>query len=216
MLMRNHDLSNRDKGRDRLSRFDCLRSATWFVTVCTHNRECLFGRITDDRMRLTPAGETVVETWEEIPERYPGVQLDAFVVMPNHVHGIIRIASDVDAAVRNLLRSRPSGAEAASGRDRLREEGKSILLALALGYFRATTVERVNRLRAVPGVPLWRRNDYQRAVRDDADLTLMCEYIWNNPAQWDFDRENPEYLRTNAGPRMQIAAGIGGPVCARL
>ncbi len=83
--------SRRRRRSIRLPGYDYSRAGAYFVTICTRGRECLFGDVVDDRMCLTDAGRIVQETWERLPEHYPHVELDSFVVMPNHVHGIIVI-----------------------------------------------------------------------------------------------------------------------------
>src|SRR5208337_4586349 len=73
----------------RLRGYDYSSSGAYFVTVCIKNKECLFGEIVDGMMRLNHAGELIREIWEALPKRYDDIDLDSFVVMPNHVHGII-------------------------------------------------------------------------------------------------------------------------------
>jgi putative transposase len=75
----------------RLKGYDYTQPGAYFITICTHGRECLFGEIIDGEMHLNEAGQIVVQTWQDLPNHVPNVQLDAFVVMPNHVHGIIII-----------------------------------------------------------------------------------------------------------------------------
>jgi REP element-mobilizing transposase RayT len=79
----------------RLKGYDYARVGTYFVTVCTHDRTCLFGNMADGMMALTDAGRIVQTTWDGLPEHYPGVELDAFVLMPNHVHGIILLGDAI-------------------------------------------------------------------------------------------------------------------------
>lgn len=73
----------------RLRGYDYTRAGAYFVTICTQNRECLFGNIVEGEIRLNDAGHVVQSVWNELPQHYPGVDVDAFVVMPNHIHGII-------------------------------------------------------------------------------------------------------------------------------
>ena len=80
----------------RLKDYDYALAGAYTVTVCAQNRACLFGEIVDGAMRLGQAGAMVQTTWEEIPTYYPGVQVDAFVVMPNHVHGIVVLSPPDD------------------------------------------------------------------------------------------------------------------------
>lgn len=73
----------------RLQGYDYAQAGAYFVTICTQERACMFGEIVDGQMRLNPAGEMVHRVWTEIPAHAPDVDIDAFVVMPNHIHGII-------------------------------------------------------------------------------------------------------------------------------
>ena len=73
----------------RLKDYDYSQSGAYFVTICTQNGECLLGEIMDGEMHLSSAGQMVRSVWNELPQYYPGVDVDAFVVMPNHIHGIV-------------------------------------------------------------------------------------------------------------------------------
>ena len=75
----------------RLKDYDYSQSGAYFITICTQKRECLFGEIVDGEMRLNDAGQMVQTTWDELPKHYTGIEIDEFVVMPNHFHGIILI-----------------------------------------------------------------------------------------------------------------------------
>jgi putative transposase len=84
---KDHRLSIRLKG------FDYRQSGAYFVTICTQNRACLFGAVADGEVRLSDAGEIAKATWNELPARFPSLGLDVFVVMPNHIHGIIMVGA---------------------------------------------------------------------------------------------------------------------------
>jgi REP element-mobilizing transposase RayT len=93
----------------RLQGYDYSQAGAYFVTICTHNRQCLFGGIADRKMRLNDAGRVVQQCWDRIPTHFPHVELDGFVVMPNHVHGIVVITDidythSVEAMVRKIFR----------------------------------------------------------------------------------------------------------------
>jgi REP element-mobilizing transposase RayT len=75
----------------RLNGYDYAQPGAYFVTVCTRNRDCLFGEVVDGVMRVNSHGQTVVECWKAIPEHFKHVQVDEFVVMPNHIHGILAV-----------------------------------------------------------------------------------------------------------------------------
>jgi REP element-mobilizing transposase RayT len=150
----------------RLAGYDYSLSGAYFVTVCTHGRECLFGEIVADQMRLSPSGESVASVWQALPEHYAHVQLDAFVVMPNHVHGVVVLAPDEAARVRHGL------SEVIRG-------------------FKTFSARRVNELRNARGVAVWQRSFHDQVIRDAAILRDIRNYIAANPSQWLNDREHP-------------------------
>jgi REP element-mobilizing transposase RayT len=92
--MMRHDSQQHHRRSIRLRGYDYTQAAAYFVTVCVQDRECLFGQIVDEEMRLTEAGQMVQSVWDALPQNYPGVDVDEFVVMPNHIHGIIVLTGD--------------------------------------------------------------------------------------------------------------------------
>jgi len=174
----------------RLRDFDYTQASAYFVTVCTHRRECLLGEITNGKMLLHDPGRIVQATWQALPQHYPNVCLDAFVVMPNHVHGII-ILSPMENVTEDLagagLKPAPTGSPTITKRHGLPEIVRA---------FKTFSACRVNAARAAPGTPLWQRNYYEHVVRDEDNLHRIREYIDLNPLQWDLDRENPRNLTT--------------------
>src|SRR4051794_39743544 len=83
-----HDLVNRRRSL-RLKGYDYAQAAAYFITICTQDRSCLFGDVVAENMTLNDAGRMLVTLWNDIPERFPDVKIDTFVVMPNHLHGIV-------------------------------------------------------------------------------------------------------------------------------
>jgi len=86
----------------RIPRYDYSQPNAYFVTSCSFQRQLLFGEIREGQILLNALGEIVWEVWTSLESRYPNVELDAFIVMPNHVHGILRITSDEVGAMANL------------------------------------------------------------------------------------------------------------------
>jgi len=167
----------------RLREYDYSTVGAYFVTVCVNGRECLFGDCVDGDMRVNDAGRMVVEWWLKLPERFPQVSLDEFVIMPNHVHGIVCIidadVSDTVGAIHELpLHRVPS-----------RQQRRTMLLPKIVGYFKMNTAKHINLMRNNPGVPVWQRNYYERVIRDDNQLAAIREYIANNPVNWAEDEE---------------------------
>jgi len=81
----------------RLRDYDYSQAGAYFITICAHNRECLFGEIADGAMRLNAAGEIAMQCWQEIPLHFPHSALDEWVIMPNHLHGIVVLTDTVGA-----------------------------------------------------------------------------------------------------------------------
>jgi REP element-mobilizing transposase RayT len=171
----------------RLKNYDYSQPGVYFITVCTHNREALFGHIHENAMILNEAGGMIDRWWQELTKKYPMIDTDAYTVMPNHFHGIVAI---VGAA----LRGRPDGSNPNNG-------GQPHRVAPTLGdiidWFKTMTTNDYIRgvkqcqWRPFPG-KLWQRNYYEHIIRDERDLNAIREYVINNPAGWDKDNENPE------------------------
>jgi putative transposase len=156
----------------RLKNYDYSQSGAYFVTICTLNRSSQFGPVVDGAVRLNDAGRVVQAIWDDLPKHCPGLELDAFVLMPNHVHGIVVIASEP------LLEVNSSSARST--------------LSKVVGRFKMTSAKEINFLRNTPGLPVWQRSYYEHVIRDEASLNRIREYIANNPFHWDEDQENPD------------------------
>ena len=167
----------------RLQGYDYAQNGAYYVTICTHHRACLFGNIINDEMVLNDAGQMVQQAWNDLPNHYLNVTLDAFVIMPNHVHGVVLIH---DSLVGDAL--------VASHNTNGRPQGSP--LPLIMDRFKsATTVEYIRGVETF-GWPsfngkLWQRGYYDHIVRNEEDLDRIRQYIINNPLQWTEDTENP-------------------------
>ncbi len=151
------------------------------MTICTWQRESLFGHVVNGEMRLNDAGDIARRCWEDIPHHFPLVELDAFAIMPNHVHGII-VVPGKGTACRALTSE---------------QFGKPVVGSVP------TIVRSTNRpsldtriFARTPGTPLWLRNYYEHIVRSEAELMAIREYILANPARWDEDENNPASLNS--------------------
>lgn len=183
----------------RLKGYDYSLAGAYLVTVIAQGRMTLFGDVVNGQLQLNPAGEMVHRIWMELPNRFPPIVMDTFIVMPNHVHGIIILAgvdlagtpntnerSDVDIKSRGTTRVAPTD----DGRTRLGN---------VVGVFKSlTTLEYTRGVRDTNWPPfqrrLWQRNFYEHIVRTDVSLQKFRKYIVDNPVQWPFDRENPKAL----------------------
>ena len=180
----------------RLPNYDYTQSGAYFVTICTWNRECLLGEIVAGEMRLNEYGHIVVECWLAIPQHFPRVELDAFVVMPNHIHGIIMIAGAThpspDLVGATHASPDPVGATHASPLQKQHRSGPNPQsLGAIVGSFKSAAAKRINEFRGTPGFPVWQRNYYEHIIRNESALQRIRMYIQNNPINWDLDSENP-------------------------
>ena len=151
----------------RLPAFDYTRPGAYFVTVCTHERRCVFGRVQDRGVLLSKGGQIVEEEWLRTAEKRPYVMLDSHVIMPNHVHGVIIIQEH----------ARPSSLTRSAGPTRHS-------LSSIVGGFKAAASRRIALLSDISRPTLWQRGYHEHVVRNDDDLRSIREYIANNPARW--------------------------------
>ena len=173
-----HNLNAHNRRSIRLSGYDYRQAGAYFITVCTHNRTMLFGDVVNDEMRLSEAGRIAEEIWQEIPDHFGNVVIDAFVVMPNHIHGIIVIMDD------------HVGARHASPLHRTRQPSQPTLGTI-VGSYKSAVSKQINKHRSTPGAPVWQRNYYEHIIRNEAALHNVRHYIVNNPAKWADDPNNP-------------------------
>jgi len=161
----------------RLSTYDYSQPNAYFVTICTANRRCLFGTIVDDIMQLNAYGRIVEEEWLRIPQMRPAVSLDEFIVMPNHLHALVVIVKETNAA--GDRRSPRHGSGPSSGS-----------LGSMIGGFKSASTGRINQLRT-GRTPIWQRNYYEHVIRSEKAHESVGNYILANPTNWHCDRENP-------------------------
>jgi putative transposase len=184
------------KGRDQLRRsirlrdFDYAQAGAYFVTMVTQKRECLLGDVLDGQLKLNGAGKQIQSIWDQIPAHYPGVETDVFVVMPNHVHGIIVL---VGAGPRARPKGQPQGVAPT-------EDDSALSLPDIVHRFKTLTTKRyIDGVKQFGWRPfagrLWQRNYFEHVIRNDESLDRIRQYILDNPARWEFDRENPLVTR---------------------
>ncbi len=171
----------------RLKNYDYSRIGAYFITICVAKRICLFGDIRDESMHLNRFGEIVKKCWNDLMTQYPSINLDDFVVMPNHVHGIIVIDKSVGSTFNN-----------STGDDRGNAGGETpplrqtATLSQIIGYFKYQSTKDINAFRNMTGIPVWQRSFYDHVIRDETSWNRIREYISTNPLRWQMDRENPQ------------------------
>jgi REP element-mobilizing transposase RayT len=159
----------------RIPGYDYSQKGYYFITVCTKNRKESLGRIVKSSTRLTKIGRGVKRSWLAIPNHYPSVCLSEYVIMPNHVHGVIQIIND-SVGVQNF--------------EPLQNEFQKIIprsLGCIIRGFKIGVTKwcRNNKISFY-----WQRNYYEHVIQDDEALENICFYIKNNPSEWENDIEN--------------------------
>lgn len=152
----------------RLKGYDYSRTGTYFVTICTWQRECLLGTVHDGVVQLSEAGVVVQQCWDDLPRRFPGLTLDAFVAMPNHVHGILRI-----------VRKEPP-------------HDDCVALGGVIRAFKSLAGVSINRVMGRSERRAWQRNYYEHIIWDEEALRCIRAYIRTNPQRWESDEDNPK------------------------
>ena len=168
----------------RIPGYDYSEVGPYFITICTHQRKTLLGEIKDQEIVLSEAGGMVHQSWQDLPQRFPGVVLDAFVVMPNHVHGVLGL---VGAGLALPEAGAASSAPTADGALAV----KKVTLPAIVRTFKSLSAIHVNRALSRQGQPFWQRNYYEHVIRDEKSLDRVREYILHNPLRWALDAENP-------------------------
>lgn len=192
----------RGRKLNRLKGYDYSRNGWYFVTICAKERECLFGNIVvgtgfkpvptlrtgfkpvptsvptfgRPEMVLNETGKIVVECWQDLPNHYPNCRLDEFVVMPNHLHGIVVIDCD-SATVGTGFKPVPTTA--------------TVTLSEIIRGLKTFSARKINEIRQTPGLPVWQRSFHDHIIRNEKSYWQIKKYIQNNPLNWLTDRNNP-------------------------
>jgi putative transposase len=162
----------------RLRGYDYTSEGLYFITICSHEKRCVFGRIVKTRAVLSAAGLIIREGWVAIPLHFAQTRLHAFVIMPNHLHGIVEICSKPGRSSAAPLLETEASVRAGS-------------LGAIVRSFKAAATKRVHQQLKWTR-PLWQRNYFEAIVRDGEEFSAATRYILENPARWEWDRENPE------------------------
>jgi len=166
----------------RLKNYDYASAGAYFVTICTHEKACLLGDIVNGQIQLSVYGRVIEFEWLKTAELRNNIVLDVFVIMPNHVHGMIIITR------RGVLRYVPTQSEFRSS---------SQAIGAIVRGFKSAVTKRINDIRHMLGAPIWQRNYYEHIIRNERELNKIREYIINNPLQWELDKENPKNRKTH-------------------
>lgn len=209
----------------RLKDYDYSQAGAYFVTLVAHQHQPLFGEIHEGIMNLNAAGKMIESVWSELTVRYPKINIDEFVVMPNHFHGIIVIPSvvaqsnaqvtvgatlvvaPVDAhhddvgTIHLVAQSDDAGAIQRAGTSPAPTPPSSrVTVGNVVGAFKSiTTHEYILGVRIGIFPPfcgkIWQRNYYEHIIHNENELNRICAYIQANPFRWGEDAENPARVK---------------------
>ncbi len=170
-IMSNH----RSRRSIRLKGYDYSADGAYFITICVRDRECLLGEINDGQMILNQYGSIVRDVWGNLPDRVLDIDLDEYIIMPNHFHAII------------LINKSPESIEIHKDLDvdDIKARRKMILPKV-VGRFKMLTAKAINQSREIEG-SFWQRNYYERVIRNEEDCQIVRQYIVNNPVKWEMD-----------------------------
>ena len=163
----------------RLRGYDYSRPGAYFITICATTH--LFGRVRAGETVQSRFGEIACECWKSIPDHFPHVRIDTFVVMPDHVHGILFLSDD-DSRLSAVGRISAGS------------------LGTVVRSFKSVVAARVNQLRGARFGGIWQRNFFDQIIRSDADLARARQYIRDNPGRWD--RRRPSKMPRERGMKM--------------
>jgi putative transposase len=172
----------------RLKGYDYTAPGAYFITLCIHQRECLLGSVVAGEMQLNRIGWAVQACWEQLAIHFP-IGLDAFIVMPNHLHGIILLGDHpaTDAMIGQGFTNPPIMAEPNSLFTQPRGTKPGSIGAI-LQSFKSVSTRTIKRNFQPDRRILWQRNYYEHIIRDDIAFQRIRAYIQNNPASWQNDR----------------------------
>jgi len=185
----NFDSQKHNRRSIRLKEYDYSQPGGYFITIVTYQRDLLFGEIVNEEMKLNDYGRVVDECWLEIPKHFQNIELGVYVVMPNHLHGIIVIndnnnrADDSSSARRGTIYRAPT-----------EKFGKPISgsIPTIIRTFKSAVTRRLGKEYNITGI--WQRNYYEHVIRNHEDWDRIHKYIEANPVMWAKDEENPLFL----------------------
>lgn len=190
----------------RLQGYDYSSPGWYVLTICTEGRKLLFGEIQNDSLLTNTYGGIAYACWNMLPAHFPNLLLDCFVLMPNHIHGIVCLLDNVGAQhaapLPNHHHAVPSGnrgKENLAGKDvsntkkGVTDSLKPGSLPVVVRSYKSAVTRQINRIRNAPGISVWQRNYHERIIRSDQELFSFRRYIVENPINWDKDKYHPVF-----------------------
>ena len=190
-----YDFKTHHRRSIRLKGHDYSQTGMYFITICSNNKENIFGSVIGEKMILSEIGKIVSEEWLKSEHIRQEIELDEFIIMPNHMHAIVGICDD---AV-NHEGERPFAPTIG-----IKRRSLSSLLA----GFKSSATNRINIFRGTPGAPVWQRNYYEHIIRSEKSLEKIRQYIYYNAAGWQNDIENTDNKDISESDRKRYYINI--------
>ena len=168
-----------DRSSIRLPKFDYSQPGCYFITICAFRMRCLFGRIENAHVLLSQTGFAVRARWIDVPHHFPNVDIDAFVVMPNHFHGIV------------VVKERARRAVPLQDRGEAFQHPMPASIPTIVRSFKASVTRHVRSQSRKSDIEVWQSNYFERVIRDGPEFAKNSHYICCNPAMWHIDVDNP-------------------------
>jgi len=189
----------------RLKGYDYSKEGNYFLTICCQDKECLFGDVVNGKMILNNIGEVVNECWLKIPNHFPKVKLKEYVIMPNHIHGIIELINDEKSVSNNTAVENLRVINLKAENEQLlnfipiknsiiqnnfqkctpRSIG-SIIKGFKIGVTK--WIRDKNNFEPILIESVWQRNYHEHIIRDNREYEKIVKYIINNPSKWEIDK----------------------------
>jgi putative transposase len=178
----------------RLRGYDYASAGAYFITICTHQRQCLFGQVINGAMQLSNYGTIAATEWVRSADLRQEIELGEWIVMPNHFHGIVFIHEIHEERAQSLAPLQGNRQEYTQGyqaKTGIAVRKPKSLSSLVAGFKMAVTIQ-INGDRQTPRNPVWQRNYYDYIIRDEIILEKIYEYVLNNPLSWKQDQLHPD------------------------
>ena len=175
----------------RLKNYDYSQPGSYFISLCSYEKKCIFGEVCENQMILNQLGKIVEFTWRDLPNHVSGITLDAFVIMPNHIHGIITIVDRTPpvgggSLCGNNLKGSNEPPPTLSGRPAMVIKQKP--LSEIVRQFKTYSAQRINRFRGTKYTHVWQRDYFEHVIRNEIAYQKVVGYIQSNPLKWKLDK----------------------------
>ncbi|MBK6604490.1 MAG: transposase [Leptospiraceae bacterium] len=214
----------------RRKNWDYSQEGFYFITICTRDRINVFGNIQDGEMINTKQADICNECWMDLPNHYPNIELDEFIIMPDHIHGIVVITDSVCVNQHDVETIRPhvetihelSLRNDSYHRDDsrinddqfIRQQRRSMLIPKIIGRFKMQSAKKINQFQNTIGQPFWQKNYHDRIIRDETELYFVREYIRNNPLHYtgDIVEQNDFVVVETIQPHVETIHELSLPI----